>query len=253
MKFHHQITAALILAFGVAAETNAGAVVGATEFTQIANNFQLLASYVEQAQQTVHQYNQYMTMLQNLKRSVPSALLDGKALNLWNNQNMVQTFKNLRTIYQNGKRMAYSLQGQAEAFKRLHPGYKAPFSSKDSYSDWSEDSHAAVDNALAVSGVQADNIEDEQDMVRELQSRAQSADGQLSMMKAGNDIGVAMIGQMQQLRQLQIAQMTSQAHYMKTQTSMQDRAKQGSAIFLGNIKSSKVVQGNKNVPSDSGE
>jgi P-type conjugative transfer protein TrbJ len=244
---------ALAAALAISANANGGAVVGATEFTQIANNFQLAAQYVESAQQTMHQLNQYKAALQNLKQSVPSALLDQHALNLWNNGNMVQKFKALRTIVQNGKQVAYSLSTQDEVFKRLHPGYTAAFDSKDRYGEWSDNTHSAVNNALAVSGAQAENLDSEQDMVRELQTRAQSADGQLSMLKAGNDIGVAMIGQMQQLRQLQIAQMTAQGQYTKNQTSMQDRKKQGSKLILGNLRSNMVIQGNKTVPVPAGE
>ena len=207
----------------------------------------------EQAQQTVHQFNTYQKMLQNLKQSVPSALLDQQALFLWNSQNMMQTFRNLRTIVQNGQQVSYSLATQDQLFKRLHPGYGSAFNSKDSYRDWSDNTHAAVNNALAVSSVQADSIDSEQDMIRELQSRSQSADGQLMMMKAGNDIGVAMIGQMQQLRQLQMAQMTAQGQFMQSQASMQDASKQGTAVFLGNLRSSKVVQGTRTVPVDSSQ
>lgn len=252
MKFHSRL-AVSALTLVLASNAYAGAVVGATEFTQIANNLQLLASYGEQAQQTVHQFNTYQKMLQNLKQSVPSVLLDQQALNLWNSQNMTQTFRNLRTIVQNGQQVSYSLATQDQLFKRLHPGYGSAFNSKDSYRDWSDNTHAAVNNALAVSSVQADSIDSEQDMIRELQSRSQSADGQLMMMKAGNDIGVAMIGQMQQLRQLQMAQMTAQGQFMQSQASMQDASKQGTAVFLGNLRSSKVVQGTRTVPVDSSQ
>lgn len=250
MNFNYRIIFIVLPLWGAMADVTAGAVVGATEFTQIANNIQLAASYAEQTQQTIHQFKQYQTMLQNLQKSVPSALLDQTAQKLWSNQNMLQTFRALRTIVQNGQTMSYSLSNQSEVFKRLHPGYNAPFNTKDSYRDWSDDTHSAVNNALAVSGIQGDSFEDERNMINELQSRSQSADGQLSMLKAGNDIGVAMIGQMQQMRQLQIAQMTAQGHYMEKETSTKDRAKQGTAIFLGGIRSSKVVQGNKSVPMD---
>lgn len=242
----HLFAAALIVAFSIG-DANAGAAVGATEFTQILNNSQLAASYSEQVQQTIHQFNTYQAMLKNLKQSVPSALLDQQALNLWNNANMTSTFRNLQTLVVNGQKVSYSLSSQDQAFKKLHPGYGSEFNSKDRYQDWSDDTHAAVANALAVSGVQGDSIQSEQDMVRELQSRAQSADGQLSMLKAGNDIGVAMVGQMQQLRQLQIAQMTAQGHYMTNQTAIQDKEKQGMSVIYGNIRSPMYSRGTRTV------
>lgn len=247
MNAFNKILAVALMAASAVADVNAGAVVGATEITQILNNSQLLGSYGEQVQQTIHQVNMYQKMLQNLKQSVPSALLDQQAQNLWNGSNMNQTFRNLQTIVQNGQRVSYSLASQDQIFKKLHPGYGSQFNSKDSYRDWSDDTHAAVQNSLAVSGVQAESIQNEQDMVRELQTRSQSADGQLSMLKAGNDIGVAMVGQMQQLRQLQIAQMTAQGHYVANQTAQQDKEKQGMSIIFKNIRSSRYVEGSKNV------
>jgi len=245
------IAALIVAALGVS-DANAGNPVGSTEITQILNNLQLVSSYAEQAQQTVHQFNMYQSMLQNLKQSLPSALLDQQALQLWNNSNMTQTFRNLRTLVVNGQKLDYSLSTQDQMFKRLHPGYTSTFNSKDGYQDWSDDTHAAVQNAMAVAGVQSDGMQSEQDMVRELQARSQSADGQLSMLKAGNDIGVAIVGQIQQLRQLQIAQMTAQNHYLEAQTSMKDQDKQGLSVIYGNIRSPKYVKGTRTIPpSDS--
>ena len=77
---------ALILALALAlprGPLHAGAVVGATEPTQILNNLQLGAQYVEQVQQTLTQINQYKAMLENLKQLTPSSLLDQAARKLW--------------------------------------------------------------------------------------------------------------------------------------------------------------------------
>lgn len=53
----------LLLMPGIAIAGSVGGTGGATEITQIANNTQLMMSYVEQAQQTITQFNQYQTML----------------------------------------------------------------------------------------------------------------------------------------------------------------------------------------------
>lgn len=252
MKRKVKILAVMCMAAaaGMAQNANAGAVVGATEFTQIANNIQLLLSYVEQAQQTVHQLNQYNTMLRNLATTTPSSLLNQQSRMLWNDQNMTQTFRDLRTLVVNGQKVSYSLQNQDQMFKRLHPGYGSEFSSKNEYQSWSDNTHSAVRNALAVSGAQSESFSSEQDVVRELQLRSQSADGQMKALQAGNDIGVAMVGQMQQLRQLQIAQMSAQNQFMSKDTSVADEKKKSLGIVFGNLRSSKVTQGAKTVPID---
>jgi P-type conjugative transfer protein TrbJ len=233
-----------ILAAHLSNPATAGAVVGATEFTQIANNIQLLAQYQEQLQQTVHQFNQYKMMLQNLEKMTPSQLLDERATILWNSQNMIEAFRNLQTVVVNGQRISYTSQSQEEVFKKVHTGFSSPFDPK-AYRNWSDNTHAAVVNALAVANVQSEAMGGERTMVQELQSRSRTANGQLAALQAGHDVGIAMVGQMQQLRQLQIAQMNAQNTFLAQQTSVVDQAKKSVKFFLNNggLRSTKVVPG----------
>src|SRR5664279_5066664 len=84
-----------------------GAVAGATEPTQILNQIQLVMSYVEQAQQTATQLQQYQTMLTNLMHLTPSNLLGQASQQLWQDQGMSQAFSNLRKIVVNGQNISY--------------------------------------------------------------------------------------------------------------------------------------------------
>lgn len=198
---------------------------GATEVTQIANNLQLMMSYAEQAQQTVHQMNMYQAMLKNLMKNGPSATLDQQAYQLFRDQNMVGAFKQLRQVVIGGQKIAYSQATFDSQFKTLHPGYGnygdgANYST--AYRNWSDTTHDSVENSLNMVNAQADSFDSEEAMVSELNSRSQSAEGQLQALQAGNSIGVSMIGQMQKLRQLQMAQMQAQGSYMAGQQSRQD-------------------------------
>lgn len=233
-----------ILAAHLSSYATAGAVVGATEFTQIANNIQLLAQYQEQLQQTVHQFNQYRMMLQNLEKMTPSQLLDERAAMLWNSQNMVEAFRNLQTVVVNGQRISYTSQNQEQMFKKVHTGYSSPFD-PNAYRNWSDNTHSSILNALAVANVQSEAMSGERAMVQELQSRSRTANGQLAALQAGNDVGIAMVGQMQQLRQLQIAQMKAQATFQAQQASVGDQGKKSVKFFLSNggVRSTKVVPG----------
>lgn len=200
----------------------AGAVAGATEPTQILNNIQLVASYAQQAQQTVTQINQYETMLRNLMNSTPSELLGQAAGALWNDQNMTQTFQNLSTIVMAGQKVAYTLQNTDQLFHNLHPGYGSAFDFQNAYRSWSDNTLGSVQNALSLISAHASNFANEQSMVKELQSRSQTAQGQMQVLQAGNDIGVAMVGQMQQLRQLQMAQIQQEGQYIAGQQNKAD-------------------------------
>ncbi|WP_334021999.1 P-type conjugative transfer protein TrbJ [Burkholderia orbicola] len=201
---------------------HAGAVAGATEPTQILNNIQLVASYAQQAQQTVTQINQYETMLRNLMNSTPSELLGQAAGALWNDNNMTQTFQNLSTIVMSGQKIAYTLQNTDQLFHNLHPAYGSAFDFQNAYRNWSDNTLGSVQNALSLISAHASNFANEQSMVKELQSRSQTAQGQMQVLQAGNDIGVAMVGQMQQLRQLQMAQIQQQGQYIAGQQNKAD-------------------------------
>ncbi|APA90222.1 P-type conjugative transfer protein TrbJ (plasmid) [Paraburkholderia sprentiae WSM5005] len=225
----------------VACNAHAGAVAGATEPTQILNNIQLTASYAQQAQQTVTQINQYETMLRNLMNSTPSELLGQAAGALWNDNNMTQTFKNLSTIVEGGQKIAYTLQNTDQLFHNLHPGYGSAFDFQNGYRNWSDNTLNSVQNALSLMNAHASNFANEQTMIKELQTRSQSAVGQLQVLQSGNEIGVAMIGQMQELRQLQAAQIQQQGAYIASQQSAADTKHTGAERVFGNVKSDSVL------------
>ncbi|MDO8263621.1 MAG: P-type conjugative transfer protein TrbJ [Gallionella sp.] len=186
---------------------------GATEITQLMNNTQLMASFGEQAQQTIHQFNQYQTMLRNLQKLNPSGLSQESVQKLWKDQSMNDTFRSLYGVVVGGQQQAYSLRTADQQFKIIHPGhgnYSNGFDYQNAYKNWSDTSRQAVTGSLRMASVQADDLQTEGDMVQALADASSTADGQLQATQAGNQIGVAMVSQMQKLRQLQMAQMQAQ-------------------------------------------
>lgn len=202
----------LLLLPGAASADGGAGVVGATEITQLANNTQLLASYVEQAQQTITQFNQYQAMLKNLQTLVPSNLVDDAAKKLWADTSMNDTFRNLYRISTGGQRVAYSLSNMDQHFRTLHPGYGNfdGFDFRAAYRDWSNTTREANMGTLRMAAVQADDLQSERDLMVELSGASATAEGQLQAVQAGNRIGVATISQLQKLRQLQMAQIQAQ-------------------------------------------
>lgn len=203
-----------------------GLIAGATEPTQILNNIQLVMGYIEQVQQTTTQLQQYQTMLKNLQQLAPSGSLDQQAHALWQSQGMDQTFANLRKIVIGGNSVAYS-QGSMDAnFKRLHPGYNGYTSNgvnfNQAYANWSDNTLGAVKNSTNMIGIQSQSLESEQSLMSELRSRSASAGGQLQALQAGNDINAAMVGQLQSLRALQMAQMQAQNEAIAGEQSRKD-------------------------------
>lgn len=206
-----------------------GVVAGmATEVTQIANNVQLAASYEEQALQTVTQLQQYDTMLRNLQILGPSSLVDSAAQKLWTDHNMLGSFRDLFAIVENGNRLAYSMASIANQLKAMQPPLsgsgRGTFDYAGAYRNWMATSRNTVDAAIRVNTAQADNFASEQQLVRALQSRSASAVGQMEALKAGTEVGLAQVTQLQQLRQLMIAQNQAQATTQKSTEAKQRNA-----------------------------
>lgn len=198
---------------GMAEADPTGGIAGATELTQLANNTQLAMSYAEQAQQTIHQFNQYQTMLQNLRRLTPSGVTDTAAKKLWNDTSMNDTFRDMYRIVVGGQQIAYSLSNLDQQFRNLHPGYGNygnGFNYGDAYRSWSDTTRSSVMGSLRMAAVQADDLQSERDVIVALSDASSTAEGQLQAVQAGNQIGVALVSQMQKLRQLQMAQLQAQ-------------------------------------------
>lgn len=233
-------------AFAVCSTTShAGAVIGATEPTQILNNVQLIMSYAEQAQQTVTQVQQYATMLQNLRQMTPSALLDTAAQQLFKDQNMLQTFRDLRTIYNAGQQAAYSLSAINQQFSNNHAGYGKYLNIASAYRNWSDTTLGAAKNAIKLVTAHSESFATEEGMINELSLKSQTAQGQLEATQAASAIGIQMVGQMQKLRQLQMAQIQSQNEFASAAQSEKDAQNAGLDRAFGNI-SSKSVKGSTN-------
>lgn len=237
---------AMMIAMAIGGNANAsGAIAGATEPTQIMNNIQLVMSYVEQAQQTVTQLNQYQTMLTNLMRLTPSELLGQASRQLWQDQGMTQAFNNLRSIVVNGQNMAYTMSNMESKFKMMNPGYSSKGSPMDffkAYQNWSDNTLGQVKNAIGMVTTHSENFASEEGMVQELANASNSAQGQLQALQAGNAVGVQMIGQMQKLRQLQMAQMQAQNAYIAGQQSAADAKTQGTERVYGGLSSKKIKE-----------
>lgn len=219
--------AAFALSLVIAGRVSAtGLIAGATEPTQIMNNIQLVMSYIESAQQTATQLQQYQTMLKNLQTLTPSGLVDDRARTLWASQGMDQVFSNLRQVVVNGQGVAYSQGAMDSTFRKLHAGYGGYVSNgvnfNQAYANWSDNTLAAVKNSASMIGIQSQNLQNEQSLMTELRSRSASAGGQLQALQAGNDINAAMVGQLQSLRALQMAQMQAQNETLAGEQSRKD-------------------------------
>ncbi len=234
----------LWLSFFVHSTVNAsGAVAGATEMTQLMNNVQLVASHVELVSQTATQIQQYQAMLRNLVQMTPSQLLDQAAQKLWVDKRMAKTFNDLRRIVIAGQKTSYTLANIDHQFRNLHPGYSGAAGNLDfqrAYRDWSDNTLDSVKNSLALISAHADDFATEGGLMAELANKSQTAQGQLQALQAGNAVGLQMVGQLQKLRQLQMAQMQSQNSFVAGQQSENDAKKANLQKVFGNLPGTRI-------------
>lgn len=213
-----KLTALAIMLFMAIGNSVAGSVAGtggSTEVTQLANNAQLVMSYGEQAQQTATQFNQYQAMLRNLQRMTPSSSLAASAQKLWADQNMNTAFKSLYQVVVGGQRIAYAGRSMDTQLQVLNPGYgkylnNNGFDLQNAYRNWSDTTRSSTFSALQLTTAHAEDMQSEADVMSELSNMSNSVDGQVQATQAGNQISLAMVSQMQKLRQLQMAQMQAQ-------------------------------------------
>ncbi|CCD29006.1 Putative P-type conjugative transfer protein TrbJ [Candidatus Glomeribacter gigasporarum BEG34] len=200
-----------------------------------------MASYAEQAEQTLAQINQYQLMLRNLMRITPDTLLSEAAQQLWRDHDMSAAFKDLHTLIKAGRKLEMTARNTRRIFRDLHPGYGSAFDFKHAYQNSSNNTLNALERALTVTGAQAQHFGNEAQLIQRLQTRSQTAQGQMQALQAGNEIGVALLGQMQQLRQLQMAQLQAHAHFIAAQQDASDAQHHGAERIFGAIHSPRVL------------
>ena len=219
--------AASIVLSGVMNASATGVVAGATEPTQILNNVQLVLSYIEQAQQTEHQFAMMLQGIQNLKQTFTGAALQGQIQRMFSDLNMVQSFSNLRNSYVNGQQFSYSGANTDSLFRSLYPAYGAQLAMNGStfqqkYTDWSLTSRDAMISASRMAGFQEDNLMNEASFLYELQNKVDNPFGATSAVQAGAQASMAVVSQLQQLRQLQMSQINAQNAFAMKQSSSED-------------------------------
>lgn len=202
-----------------------GAVVGSTEFTQIANNFELVGMYVQDARNLVTTINQYDAMLRNLEN-----LDDFDAL-----RSLIQTdIEALADIVKVGQSVAYSSSNIEDDFRAQNKGYdhyKAAFHAAGSsgttldyeavYGDWAENNLNSTLGALKAANLQSENMEDESDLMADIQRQLQTASGAMQATQAAGAIAAQQVAQMQKLRELMMAQIQAQTTYQASQIERQ--------------------------------
>jgi P-type conjugative transfer protein TrbJ len=183
-----------------------------TEWTQLANNLQLVKQLEQQVLQVQNTIKQYENMLLNslpLKKQV------------WSKA--ISEIKRLNALFKRAKSLSYASQNLDALFAKKYADYKsylkhalgdAELSAK--YQQWSEDTNDSVLSTLKAAKLQADQMEGEEDAyLRQLEEKATNAEGRMQALQVGNQAALTLARQIQKLRQLILLQLQLQAKYIQ--------------------------------------
>jgi P-type conjugative transfer protein TrbJ len=213
----------------------AGSATGAaTEWTQLANNAQLvdlmkssgvqvdnqLTQISQLAEQIQNQLNIYQNMLQNTAQ-LPS--------HVWGE--VESDLNQLRSIVEKGQSISFSMGNADEVLQQRFKSYAdlktnlpndATFSS--TYQSWSDTNRDTIGSSLKAANLTAEQFDSEEDTMSSLRSMSESADGQMKALQVGHEIAAQQVAQMQKLRGLVSQQMTMMGTWLQSEQTNKDLA-----------------------------
>jgi len=222
MKTRWLPAAAVILGMTLL-QVKAGVVAGlATEWTQIANNIQLINSNIQLVEQLAEQVKMYEDMLKNTAR-LPFQVFG----------TIEQDIGELAGIVQTGRALAYSMGNLDGEFRIRFPGYQRSAGTwfKD-YKTWTDTSLDTTLGTLKAAGLQGSQLESEQGILEQLREMASGTKGRLTALQVVGDIAEQQTEQLMKLRQIMLADLQSKQAYQAAQTQKEASTQAGVEQFF---------------------
>lgn len=249
---------ALLTSAAITPQVHAGTATGAaTEWTQLANNAQLidllkssglqvdnqLTQIAQLAEQIQNQLKMYENMLQNTAQ-LPQ--------HIWGQ--VERDLDQLRDVVNQGQGIAFSMGNADDVLQQRFKSYadlKENLPNKESFSStyqtWSDTNRDTIASTLNAASLTADQFDTEEDTMSELRSMSQSADGQMKALQVGHQIAAQQVAQTQKLRGLVSQQMTMMGTWLQTEQTDKDLAQaRREKFFNAEVKS--IPEGQKMEP-----
>ncbi len=227
--------AAAALTIGGAGSVQAGTATGAaTEWTQLANNAQLvdlMKSSGIQVDNQLTQISQLAEQIQNQLKIYENMLQNTAQLpdHVWGQ--VESDLNQLRSIVDQGQSISFSMGNADDVLQQRFQSYtdlktnlpdNATFSS--TYQSWSNTNRDTIASSLKAASLTADQFDSEEDTMSSLRSMSETADGQMKALQVGHEIAAQQVSQMQKLRGLVSQQMTMMGTWLQTEQTEKDLA-----------------------------
>lgn len=194
----------------------------ATEWTQIANNLQLIVTYIRQGEELRQKILMVADMARNTA-NIPFQVFGP----------VMADIGQLAGIVQNGRALAYSMANLDAQFRSRFRGYS--YSARTwfrDYRDWSQTSLDTTLGTLRAAGMQGEQLESEQAVLNQLRTMAQSSDGRMKALQVSNQILEQQVQQLMKLRQLILADLQSKQAYQAVQIQKQASEEAGTERYF---------------------
>lgn len=228
-------TAAMLLMAALSQEVAAGgATGGATEWTQLANNAELVSLVGQSAEQVSNQIKQISQLAEQIQNQ----------LNIYNNmlQNTAQLpnhiwgqvesdLKSLQDVVSQGQAIAFSmgnaddvLRQRFQSFAEMKSNLPDGASFSPTYQGWSTTNRDTIAGTLKAANLTAQQFGSEEATMSSLRTMSESADGQMKALQVGHQIAAQQVAQMQKLRGLVSQQMTMMGTWYQSDQAQKDLA-----------------------------
>lgn len=229
------VIAAFILPAVLPVPAHAGGVTGqATEWTQLANNVELVSlvgKSAEQVNNQITQISQLAEQIQNQLNIYKNMLQNTAQLpnHIWGQ--VENDLKNLQSIAAQGQGVAFSmgniddvLKQRFQSFAEMKSNLPDGASFSTTYQNWSDTNRDTISGTLKAANLTADQFSSEESTMSSLRSMSETADGQMKALQVGHQIAAQQVAQMQKLRGLVSQQMTMMGTWFQSEQAQKDLA-----------------------------
>lgn len=219
---------------------------GATEWTQILNNAELVSLVGQSGEQIgnqITQISQLAEQIQNQLRIYENMLQNTAQLpsHIWGQ--VERDLNKLQSIVSQGQGIAFSMGNADDVLKQRFQSYahwKDPnrkLPSKEDFSaawqSWSTTNRDTIGGTLQAASLTAEQFSSEESTSRQLRSMSESADGQMKALQVGHKIAAQQVEQMQKLRGLFSQQMVMMGTWYSSEQAKDDLAQARREQFFG--------------------
>ncbi|WP_105439481.1 P-type conjugative transfer protein TrbJ [Neorhizobium sp. T25_13] len=250
--------AAAALTIVATGSVEAGTATGAaTEWTQLANNAQLvdlMKSSGIQVDNQLTQISQLAEQIQNQLKIYENMLQNTAQLpeHVWGQ--VESDLNQLRSIVEQGQGISFSMGNADDVLQQRFQSYadlktnlpdNSTFSS--TYQSWSDTNRDTIASSLKAASLTADQFDSEEGTMSSLRSMSETADGQMKALQVGHEISAQQVAQIQKLRGLVSQQMAMMGTWLQTEQTDKDLAQARREKFF-NAEVRSIPEGQKMEP-----